>query len=71
MRDGVRRFLTQILESIYSILFHSILFYHKLCHIQGIKNSNIFLNLFTLYYQTTKRRVNVNGMFILSYHLYP
>jgi len=39
-------------------------FHHKMSardHIQGIKNLKLFLNLYTLYYQTIRQKVDKNA----------
>jgi len=50
VRNIVERFFRYLKEG-------TAIFYHKLSarnHVQGIKNLNLFLNLYTLYYQTIK-----------------
>jgi len=50
MRSSVERFFRYLKE-------RTAIFYHKLSaknHIQGIKNLNLFLNPYTIYYQTIR-----------------
>jgi hypothetical protein len=50
MRNRVERFFRHLKE-------RTIVFHHKLSardHVQGINNLKLFLNLFTLYYQTIR-----------------
>jgi len=50
LRNRVERFFRYLKE-------RTAVFHHKFSarnHIQGIKNLNLFLNLYTLYYQTIK-----------------
>jgi hypothetical protein len=50
MRNRVERFFRYLKE-------RTVVFHHKLSarnHVQGINNLNLFLNLFTLYYQAAR-----------------